>query len=188
MKVLFVCTGNICRSPMGELLFPQFFTDPDLQVDSAGTNGLVDSPIDPSSGKLMAQDGIDASAFRSKRLTPQLALGSDIIFCFSKHQQQKIATIAPPATRKTVTLNDFAAIAQYCAKEGLIEGDTYEERMQSILDNMSLVRPMVGSTNDIADPYRKEFEAFETAHEEIGTAIATIAEAVLPKNGKHSKN
>ena len=39
MKVLFICTGNICRSPMGELLLPQFM--PDLESDSAGTRGLV---------------------------------------------------------------------------------------------------------------------------------------------------
>lgn len=69
MKVLFVCTGNICRSPMGELMFPLFFHHDDIETDSAGTQGLIENPIDPSSARLMELDGIDASGFRSKRLT-----------------------------------------------------------------------------------------------------------------------
>lgn len=47
MKVLFICTGNICRSPMGELLLPQFM--PDLESDSAGTRGLGSHEIAPNS-------------------------------------------------------------------------------------------------------------------------------------------
>lgn len=81
MKVLFVCTGNICRSPMGELMFPLFFHDDSVTADSAGVLGLVNSPIDPSSERLMNQDGIDASVFRSKRITPQIAMSSGNSCC-----------------------------------------------------------------------------------------------------------
>lgn len=84
MKVLFVCTGNICRSPMGELMFPLFFHHAGIETDSAGTQGLISNPIDPSSARLMELDGIDSSAFRSKRLTPQLAMDSDLILCFTE--------------------------------------------------------------------------------------------------------
>lgn len=187
MKVLFVCTGNICRSPMGELLFPRFFDGEEgLVVDSAGTQGLIDHEIDPSSGKLMAADGIDSSAFRSKRLTPQLARESDLILCFSKKQQKQIVSLAPTVGRKTSTLNDFAALCEYCAAEGLVKGDTLQERIESVLAQSSLVRPMVGATEDIADPFRKEFDAFEDAHEQIGMAIAAIADAVATPRGVHA--
>lgn len=67
MKVLFICTGNICRSPMGELLLPQFM--PDLESDSAGTRGLVSHEIAPNSKRLLDQHGIDSSSFRAKRVT-----------------------------------------------------------------------------------------------------------------------
>ena len=63
MKVLFICTGNICRSPMGELLLPQFM--PDLESDSAGTRGLVSHEIAPNSKRLLDQHGIDSSSFRA---------------------------------------------------------------------------------------------------------------------------
>ena len=94
MKVLFVCTGNICRSPMGELMFPLFFHDDSIVTDSAGVQGLLNSPIDPASALLLAQDGIDSRAFRSKRLTPQLAMSNDLILCFTEHQRRKIVALA----------------------------------------------------------------------------------------------
>ncbi len=186
MHVLFVCTGNICRSPMGELMFPLFFHDDSIVTDSAGVQGLVDSPIDPSSARLMQADGIDPSAFRSKRLTPQLAMGSDLILCFTEHQRAKIGELAPRIRSHTFLLTDFADLCDYCAKNGLIEGDTLEERLDSVLANASLVRPMLPPVHDIDDPYRKDFPAFETAHQQIGEAFATIAAALEPAKGAHA--
>ncbi|WP_289097712.1 hypothetical protein [uncultured Bifidobacterium sp.] len=57
MHVLFVCTGNICRSPMGELMFPLFFRDDSIMTDSTGVQGLISSPIDPSNARLRYEDG-----------------------------------------------------------------------------------------------------------------------------------
>ncbi|RSX55523.1 protein-tyrosine-phosphatase [Bifidobacterium dolichotidis] len=178
MKVLFVCTGNICRSPMGELLFPHFFSDPNLIVDSAGTNGLDAHPIDPSSAQLLTTDGIDSSSFRSKRLTPQLARSADLIFCFSAHQRSEIIQRNPTVARRTVVLTDFANMCNYCATHNLITGDSLEERFDSVLANASLIRPMLPHAQDIADPYQREFEAFKTAHAQINEALATIAHAI----------
>lgn len=186
MQVLFVCTGNICRSPMGELMFPLFFHDDSITTDSAGVQGLIDNPIDPSSARLMQQDGIDASAFRSKRLTPQLAMSSDLVLCFTEHQRKKIVELAPRMRSSTFLLTDFADLCDYCAKNGLIEGDMLEDRLDSVLTNASLVRPMLPPAHDIDDPYRKEFPAFETAHQQIGEAFASIAAALEPTKGAHA--
>lgn len=186
MKVLFVCTGNICRSPMGELMFPLFFHDDSITTDSAGVQGLIDNPIDPSSARLMQQDCIDASTFRSKRLTPQLAMSSDLVLCFTEHQRKKIVELAPRMRSSTFLLTDFADLCDYCAKNGLIEGDMLEDRLDSVLTNASLVRPMLPPAHDIDDPYRKEFPAFETAHQQIGEAFASIAAALEPTKGAHA--
>lgn len=186
MKVLFVCTGNICRSPMGELMFPLFFHDGSITTDSAGVQGLIDNPIDPSSARLMQQDGIDVSAFRSKRLTPQLAMSSDLILCFTEHQRKKIVELAPRMRSRTFLLTDFADLCAYCAKNGLIAGSTIGDRLDAALANASLVRPMLPPAHDIDDPYRKEFLAFETAHQQIGEAFATIAAALEPARGAHA--
>lgn len=186
MQVLFVCTGNICRSPMGELMFPLFFHDDSITTDSAGVQGLIDNPIDPSSARLMQADGIDPSAFRSKRLTPQLAMGSDLILCFAEHQRKKIVGLAPRMRSRTFLLTEFADLCDYCAKNGLIAGNTIGDRLDAVLANASLVRPMLPPAHDIDDPYRKEFPAFETAHQQIGEAFAQIAAALEPARGAHA--
>ncbi|MCH9276180.1 low molecular weight phosphatase family protein [Bifidobacterium amazonense] len=175
MKVLFVCTGNICRSPMGELLLPRYFADPSITADSAGTRGLIDHEIDPSSAKLLAADGIDSSAFRSKRITPQLANDADLILCFEPHQRQDIATIAPRAGRRTFLLTDFANMCTYCAQQGYLEGSTQPERLESVIDNASMIRPMLPAPLTIEDPHRKEFPVFQKAHDQICQALTIIA-------------
>ncbi len=185
MKVLFVCTGNICRSPMGELLFPHFFHASGIETDSAGTQGLVDSPIDPSSAKLMALDGIDSSQFRSKRLTPQLAMSSDLILCFTEHQRKKIVALAPRARNRVFLLSDFANLCRYFNEYHLLKGSTLEDRMQEVKYNASMVRHAIPVAEDITDPYRKSFAAFQSAHDQIVYAIADIANSLEPPHGQH---
>lgn len=186
MKVLFVCTGNICRSPMGELLFPLFFHSDEIETDSAGTQGLISSEIDPSSAQLLTTDGVDSSAFRSKRLTPQLAMSADLILCFTERQAKEIATLAPRVARKTFTLTDFANLCKYCAEHGLIEGENLEDRTDSVILNASMIRPAVERADDIHDPYRREFEVFQRAHDQMTAAMVTIAESLELPRGRHA--
>ena len=108
MHIMFVCTGNICRSPMGELLMTHYLNGTTVQVSSAGTRGLPMHPIDPSSGRLMQSVGIESSGFRSRRLTRQMADEADLILCFEKQQRKEIVTLAPAAVRYTFLLDDFA--------------------------------------------------------------------------------
>lgn len=187
MKVLFVCTGNICRSPMGELLFPLFFRDGTVTADSAGLQGLDASGIDPSSARLLEQDGIDASGFRSKRFTPRMADDSDLVLCFTDRQRADVIGRAPRAAKRTFTLTEFANLCAHCSREGLIEGDGVDERAACVMEAASMARPHLPVSEPIADPYRREFEAFETAHRQIAFAIAGIADALEPSHALHGR-
>ena len=129
MHIMFVCTGNICRSPMGELLMTHYLNGTTVQVSSAGTRGLPMHPIDPSSGRLMQSVGIESSGFRSRRLTRQMADEADLILCFEKQQRKEIVTLAPAAVRYTFLLDDFANMCDYCARNNMIAGLTIQERL-----------------------------------------------------------
>ncbi|MEE1296053.1 MAG: low molecular weight phosphatase family protein [Bifidobacterium sp.] len=171
---------------MGELMFPLFFHDESIETDSAGTQGLINHEIDPSSGKLMAADGIDASRFRSKRITPQLANDSDLILCFTDHQKRQIANTSPRAARRTFTVTDFANVCEAMDNAGMVEGDTVAERAQSVISGASMVRHALPDAPDIADPFRKEFDMFQTAHDQMGEAFAKIAHVLEPAKGAHA--
>lgn len=178
MRILFVCTGNICRSPMGELLLPRFLPDTDITADSAGTRGLPSHPIDPSSAKLLAHADIDSDAFRSKRLTPQIADVADLILCFEPHHITEVSTVAPRAGRYTFLITDFANICGCCAQRGLLaNGTTRSEKLNLAINQASLVRPMLPSPMIIDDPYRRDLQAFIHAHNAICQALSIIAQA-----------
>ena len=178
MRVLFVCTGNICRSPMGELLFRMYTAGTSIEVDSAGTHSLVGHEIDGSSAALLTSAGIDSSAFRSKQLTRQIAQECDLILCFEEDQLHNIVGIAPAAVHYAFMLSDFSNMCAYCAQQNMIEGFTLPERLQSVIAQATTIRPMLPQAANIADPYRKDFSAFRRAVDATDTAIRNIMKSL----------
>ena len=72
-SVLFVCLGNICRSPLAEAAFREEARrlKLDVVVDSAGTGGWhVDSPPDPRAQAVALKNGVDISALRGRQVKP----------------------------------------------------------------------------------------------------------------------
>lgn len=81
-KIIFVCLGNICRSPMAEFLAKDLLQKrfPQLNVvcDSAGTDGCNDGAgAHPGTANELAKHGISCSGFVSKRLTRELVEAND---------------------------------------------------------------------------------------------------------------
>ena len=147
MHIMFVCTGNICRSPMGELLMSRYLANTTVQVTSAGTRGL---PMH------------------------EMAESADLILCFEAAQRKEIVTVAPMAVRYTFMLDDFANMCRYGAEHGLVKGLTIQERLQSVIDSSSFIRPLIAAPKDIADPHGREFAKFRQAAEETNRALRTI--------------
>ncbi|KFJ05339.1 arsenate reductase/protein-tyrosine-phosphatase family protein [Bifidobacterium subtile] len=174
MHIMFVCTGNICRSPMGELLLTRYLRGTSIRVSSAGTKGLTTHQIDPSARRIMDSIGIDSSGFRSRRLTRPMVQSADLILCFEQSQRKSIVTLVPTAVRYTFLLSDFANMCEYCAQRGLIGGTTIQERLQSVVAQSAMIRAMVPDSQDIEDPHNQEFEKFHDAANATNAAIRRI--------------
>ena len=101
-RVLVVCIGNICRSPMAEGLFRQAI--PEMQISSAGISAMVGHGADPIAVQIMAGIGIDISAHRARMLTDAIARDADIILVMDTLQQQQISMQYPYVRGKVFRL------------------------------------------------------------------------------------
>lgn len=99
-SILIVCTGNICRSPMGERYLQKLL--PNKKIDSAGTGALVDQPADPSAEKISFAKGVSLDGHTGRQFTSTLARQYDLILVMEKSHIEQIGKIAPEARGKTM--------------------------------------------------------------------------------------
>jgi protein-tyrosine phosphatase len=101
-KVLVVCIGNICRSPMGEAWLAAAL--PKIQVSSAGLGALVGHGADPTSCKIMHEQQLDLSAHRARAITETQVRENDLILVMETAHKQHIEQQYPFARGKVFRL------------------------------------------------------------------------------------
>ncbi|VAX18931.1 Low molecular weight protein tyrosine phosphatase [hydrothermal vent metagenome] len=106
-SVLFVCTGNLCRSPMAEYLLQERFKQlkqEDVVVESAGTIAGDTNRAAPEAIATMAALGIDMSAHRARRLTGGMIDSADLVIVMEKYHYNAVVHLRPEAAGKTVMM------------------------------------------------------------------------------------
>lgn len=113
-KILFVCVGNQCRSPMAEHLFKQILArsqDPkakEIAVTSASTGIYDGAPASRKTIEVMRRRGIDLAGFRAKHITPELLDWADLVLAMDMRNKKAIINMIPDAAAKTFTLKEYA--------------------------------------------------------------------------------
>lgn len=109
VRLLFVCMGNVCRSPMAAAvvkhLAQQLASQLPLEVDSAGTHGYkVGEPPDQQAQQIALSHGIDLSALRARQLIREDFERFDLILTMDRRNQRAAVALAPARHRKRVRL------------------------------------------------------------------------------------
>jgi protein-tyrosine phosphatase len=110
MRVLFICSGNICRSPMAEgYLRHRARTEglAELEVDSAGTLGIRKAPASDEAIQAMAEIGIDISGHRSKGVKSKILDGTDLTVAMTHDHLDFLAARHPGGEDERLLLRAF---------------------------------------------------------------------------------
>ena len=146
--ILFVCTGNICRSPMAEGLFRHAVKDRgDYRVLSAGVGAIDGQAPSANAVRAMRDLGIDISKQRSRMLTAELVEQADLILGMTHNHIESINLLYPQAAEKAFLLREFDDSLDYFEK-------------------------------DISDPIGGPLEVYTHCRDEIAKGIAHVLEFI----------
>ncbi|HBU1591508.1 TPA: protein tyrosine phosphatase [Klebsiella pneumoniae] len=99
-SILVVCTGNICRSPIGGRYMRSVL--PNKKIDSAGTGALIDHEADAQAKKIAKMNGLSLEGHLGRQLTPAMARQYDLILVMERIHLEQIGRIAPEVRGKTM--------------------------------------------------------------------------------------
>ncbi|MBM3876513.1 MAG: ribose 5-phosphate isomerase B [Verrucomicrobia bacterium] len=117
--ILFVCTGNICRSPMAEGIFRHAVRNraQQFRVISAGVGAINGQSASGHAMSALREIGIDLSGFRSRMLTGQLVGDADLIFGMTRGHVEAVSLLYPQAMEKTLLLREFDETLDFFEKD-----------------------------------------------------------------------
>jgi len=170
-RVLHVCTGNICRSPLAEHLMRAGLRDrlgveaDRFVIESAGTWGHTGAPMEPFALTTLATFGHDGSSFQARELVAEHVADADLVLTATREHRAAAVVLQPRAAKRTFTLREFDRLLSLVDPATLPTGDRVERAralVQAAAAHRGLVRPDTPADDDLEDPYQAPESAFAT--------------------------
>jgi len=190
-SILFVCTGNICRSPTAERMLRHALAErlgdnaSIYDVSSAGTGALVDYPIQEHAAALLAEQGVDVDEFYARQLDAELLEHADLLLAMTREHRAAAATEAPATIRRLFTLREFARLASAAGEldPSLPPVERARALVEAAAGQRGMVRPGQPADDDVPDPYGRPADAYRLPFALIGEAVEVIADLMAPVSG-----
>ena len=148
MNLLFVCSGNTCRSPLAEALARQIAARrgvEDVEVSSAGTNAWDNAPATDEALLVGMERGLDLTDHRARKLTPAIVSEADLIFVMTPGHLEPVKQMG--GRGKAHVIDEYASGA---ADQGISDpyggdletyrhtADTLEEELEKLFDRLAV--------------------------------------------------
>jgi len=147
-RIVFVCTGNTCRSPMAAGIARRIFAERlgvgveelpehNVEVLSAGIWAGDGQPATPEAVSAAAERGADISAHRSQKLTIELINGADVIFCMSQYHVDEVCRLIGCPDERVRLLDERADIPDPIGGGGRVYRQTAERIDHSLRESLN---------------------------------------------------
>ena len=108
LTLLFICTGNTCRSPMAEQIFNEQARDLSAHAISAGLDAKPGSPINPQAADSLTSLGYTPTEHSSTLVSTEAVEEADVILTFTEDQKNELGQRFPAAVQKLFTISEYA--------------------------------------------------------------------------------
>ncbi|MDQ4142829.1 MAG: hypothetical protein M3198_03640 [Actinomycetota bacterium] len=179
MRVHFVCTGNICRSPMAELLLRSALDErgcSDIEVSSSGTWATDGLAATRSAAETMAALGLDLTSHRARALEPAFVDEADLVVVMTSVHEREVLEVAPEAASRLVLLKELVPMR---AAAGDVDGSA-EARFSRL---MASPRPERRRALDVDDPMGLPITAYERCAKELQAGVRALADVLCSGSG-----
>lgn len=175
-RILTVCTGNICRSPVAERLLQDGLGD-EVEARSAGVRALVGDPIHPGMAVHLEREGVGTGAFEARQVAPADVRDADLVLALTRAHRALLVQLAPAALRRSFTLLEFARIVASPDLPGVPAG-AVGVRLRALVPLAARHRtPAPYPEDDVPDPYGLGSAEYKRSYVLIRDAVDTIVRA-----------
>lgn len=178
IDILVICTGNICRSPMGEGLLARGLAEAghDVRVSSAGTHATLGA-VDTHVRDLMEGAGLDVSSHRSRQVERDMLVEADLVIGMDRGHVRHVVMLEPSILERTFTLKELVRRGE--AVGGRRPGEPFDVWLKRVGEGRE-PSELLGSDprDDIADPYGRRSSHYRRAAEEIAALTSELVRLV----------
>jgi len=180
--VLFVCTGNICRSALAERLGREYLQvrlgagAAAIRLVSAGTRAVVGSGMHPDTALVLGGFGADPGDFRAQQLNESLVANADLTLTMTRDHRRAVLGQAPRALARTFTVREAAALLTGIGEDTEIPGAAFPDRARALVAALAAQRARqgAGQDDDVPDPIGRPVEFQQDVGELIVAALLPI--------------
>lgn len=179
-RVLTVCVGNVCRSPLAERLLSVFLSDSigagDAWVSSAGVQGLAGQSMEANAASQLLRLGGDPEGFVARRIDADIAGEANLILAMTREVRADVLKEQPRAMKRTFTLLEFSHLCRYA-----VEVDapifTVEDLVAFAAKNRSQAAAI---DQDVPDPIGRSPEVHRQVADLIAAHVNVVSALLVP--------